>query len=186
MNVLEALAARRSVRDFAATPVARETVEQLLAVAVQAPSAMNAQNWAFGVVQGTDRLAELGARARVVFAAMLDAQGVTGPFRDAVASPDFAPFYNAGTLVVIYAIPGPPLGSINCALAAENLMLAAVELGLGTCWIGIAGPFLEDADVKRELGVPADYEAVAALIVGYPAGDNPAPSKNEPQVLYWL
>jgi nitroreductase len=185
MTVLEAIAARRSVRDFADTPVARETVEQLLDAAVQAPSAMNAQNWAFGVIQSVDRLRELGERARVAFVAMLDAQGMTGDFRDHVADPSFAPFYNAGTLVVIYAIPGPPLGTINCALAAENLMLAAAEAGLGTCWIGIAGPFLDDAVVKGELGVPDEYEAVAALIVGYPATEGTPPTKNPPQVLYW-
>ncbi len=100
--------------------------------------------------------------------------------------PTSPPFYNAGTLVVIYAIPGPPLGQINCALAAENLMLAAIELGLGTCWIGIAGPFLEDASTKHELGVPEDYEAVAALIVGYPVAEGAPPPKNPPQILYWL
>jgi nitroreductase len=185
MNVLEALAARRSVRDYADTPVARETVEQLLAAAVQAPSAMNAQNWAFGVIQGRDRLRELGERARVACIAELDRQGITGPLRDHLASTDFTSFYNAGTLVVIYATTQDPFAQINCSLAAENLMLAATELGLGTCWIGIAGPLLNEPEVKRELGVPEDYAAIAPLIVGYPTADSPGTPKNPPKVLYW-
>ena len=61
MNVTEAISGRRSVREYADTSVARETVEQLLAAAVQAPSAMNTQSWAFGVVQGREQVAAMAS-----------------------------------------------------------------------------------------------------------------------------
>ena len=186
MNVTEAISARRSVREYADTPVARETVEQLLAAAAQAPSAMNTQSWAFGVVQGREQVAAMGERARLALLAEFDRKGVTGDFRDRLADPGFAPFYGAPTLVVIYATAANPFAAINCSLAAQNLMLMATELGLGTCWIGIAAALLNDPETKAELGVPADHEAVAPLIVGYPAGDAPAKEKNPPTVLYWL
>ncbi len=185
MNVLEAIAARRSVREYTDRPVSRETIEQLLSAAVQAPSARNAQNWAFGVIQGRDRVREMGERARVACLAELDRQGVTGDFRDRLADPNVQPFHGAAALIVIYATTQDQFATINCSLAAQNLMLAATELGLGTCWIGIAAPLFNDPDTKRELGVAEDYLAVAPLILGYPAGDTPRRPKNPPQILFW-
>jgi nitroreductase len=185
MELQEALAARRSVREYADTPVAREVVEQLLAAAVLAPSAMNTQNWAFGVVQGAEKVQALGERARVALLAAMDHQGVTGGFRDWIASPDCALFYGAPTLVVIYATTQDPSGVVNCSLAAGNLMLAATDLGLGTCWIGLADELLNSADTKREFGVPEEYRSVAPVIVGYPACETPAKERSAPVVLYW-
>lgn len=189
MNVMEALAARRSVRAYADKPVPREVLEQLLGAAVQAPSAMNAQTWAFGVLQGKDKLRDLGERARVTFLAELDRLGVTGDFRDRLADERFQPFYGADALLVIYSTTSDQFGAINCSLAAENVMLAAAELGLGTCWIGIAMTLLNEAEVKKEMGVPEDNAVVAPIIVGYPdpktAEATPAKEKNPPKVLYW-
>jgi nitroreductase len=146
---------------------------------------MNTQNWAFGVLEGRERLAEMGERARIALLQELDRQGVTGGFRDRLASPDFPPLYGAPALVVIYATGQDQFGAINCSLAAQNLMLMATELGLGTCWIGIASPLLNSPEAKQEFGVPDDYSAVAPIIVGYPAGETSAKAKNPPQVLYW-
>jgi nitroreductase len=189
MNVMEAIAARRSVRAYADKAVSRETLEQLLAAAVQAPSAMNAQTWAFGVVQGRDKLRDLGQRARVACLAELDARGVTGGFRDHLADESYDPFYGADALLVIYATTTDQFGAINCSLAAANVMLAAAELGLGTCWIGIATPLLSEAEVKKEMGVPEDHVVVAPIIIGYPdpktAEATGAREKNPPKVLYW-
>jgi nitroreductase len=186
MNVLEAIAARRSVRAYADKPVARETVEQLLAAAVQAPTAMNSQHFAFGVIRGRERLAEIGERARLALLAEFDRRGVTGGFRDRVADPSTSIFYGAGTLIVIYGPAGDDFAAINCSLAAENLMLAATEMGLGTCWIGMAMPLFNDPAFKAEIGVPEELTVVAPIIVGYPEGEMPAgPKKNPPKVLFW-
>jgi nitroreductase len=146
---------------------------------------MDSQSWAFGVIQGRERLQELGKRAQVALLAEFDRQGVTGDFRDRVSGEDFAPFYGAPALVVIYATGGDQFGNVNCTLAAQNLMLAAPALGLGTCWIGLAGPLFSDPDFRRELGVPEDCEAIAPIIVGYPAEETPAKEKNPPKVLFW-
>ncbi|MFX8160667.1 nitroreductase family protein, partial [Acinetobacter baumannii] len=54
------------------------------------------------------------------------------------SSRDFNVFYNAGTLIVIYGKPMGPFVVADCWLAAENLMLAACAMGLGTCVIGLA------------------------------------------------
>lgn len=86
------------------------------------------------------------------------------------ANPEFCVFYDAGTLIVICAKPMGPFAVADCWLAAENLMLAACAMGLGTCCIGSAVPALNTVDAKAELGIPLDVTAVAPIIVGVPSG----------------
>jgi nitroreductase len=99
--------------------------------------------------------------------------------------PDFNIFYDAGTLVVICARAPGSFVTADCWLAAENLMLAAVELGLATCPIGFAVAMLNRAEVKAELEIPPDVVAVAPIIVGRPRGETPPTSRKEPELLCW-
>ena len=77
-------------------------------------------------------------------------------------------FYDAGTLIAIGAKPLGPFVVADCWLAAENLMLAACALGLGTCCIGAAVGALNSPDTKSELAIPSDVEIVAPIVVGMP------------------
>jgi hypothetical protein len=86
---------------------------------------------------------------------------------------------------VIYARPMGPFVVADCWLAAENLMLAAHALGLGSCVIGSAVGALNAPEVKLELGIPADSTAVAPVIVGTPKGEWPATTRKPPQILGW-
>ena len=75
--------------------------------------------------------------------------------------------------------------SRRCWLAAQNLMLAAYALGLGTCPIGLAVPALNDSAIKKELNIPSEVTAVAPIIVGVPRGAiSPVPRKG-PEILSW-
>jgi nitroreductase len=73
----------------------------------------------------------------------------------------------------------------DCWLAAENLMLAAFSMGLGTCVIGSAISGLNTPEMKDELGIPAELSAIAPVIVGVPSGESAAVSRREPQILCW-
>ncbi len=185
MTLQEAIAQRRSVRSYSDRPVPKDIIQQLLTAATRAPSAMNTQSWAFGVMEGKEQLQQMGDRARLALLAELDAKGVTGEFRDRLSDPEMKPFYGATALVVVYSTAQSPFSGINCALAAQNLMLCATDLGLGTCWIGIASPLFNARETKQELGVPEEFEAIAPIIVGYPAGETPEKEKNPPEVLFW-
>ena len=70
-------------------------------------------------------------------------------FLEQLRDPGFSPFYGAGTLIVIYGRSKGPLVTADCWLAAENLMLAACALGLGTCVIGAAVDAFNSADAGR-------------------------------------
>ena len=100
--------------------------------------------------------------------------------------PAFNIFYDAGTLIVICRTEGGHFADADCWLAAENLMLAAAAKGLGTCCIGFAVPVLNTAAVKRELGIPAEGAAVAAIVVGYARGAAPAVPRKAPHILAWI
>ena len=194
LSALDAIFTRRSVRAYTPQLLDEATVRSLLDAAVQAPTAMHAEPWAFVVVQDRAVLERISDRAKGSWAkqadhfrdlhASVDAT-VAKAFAERLASPDFCLFYDASTLIAIGARPLGPFVTADCWLAAENLMLAASALGLGTCCIGSAVPALNSAETKSELGVPADIEIVAPIIVGVPGGPAAAVSRNNPVVVSW-
>jgi nitroreductase len=103
-----------------------------------------------------------------------------------IANPQFNVFYNAGTMILVCAKPGDPHNAWDCCFAAQNLMLAAREMGLGTCFVGFAWPALEQEDIRKDLGIPEGYVPVAPLIVGYPRTFPEGPHRNTPTILRWM
>lgn len=182
---------RRSVRSYLPDPVGRESVEKLLRAAVQAPTAMHREPWAFAVVQNRETLRQYSARAKALLLTQQEAAHDLSPgtqaLRDRLQDPAFDIFHGAGTLVAIgYEVHGPFVEA-DCWLAAQNLMLEATAAGLGTCCIGFALPLLNTADVKQELGLPPQGGVVAAVIVGVPADIPVGPGERKPpRVRAWL
>jgi nitroreductase len=103
-------------------------------------------------------------------------------FRSRLSDPNFQIFYHAPVLVVISATEQGPWIVEDCALAAENLMLAAYADGLGTCWIGFAQGFLNTPAGKKALDLPAAWVSVAPIIMGYPNAATPSVARMEPAV----
>lgn len=187
MSLMDAIYERRSVRSYAPQRLDQAIIRTLLAAAVRAPTAVHEEPWAFVVIQDTNVLKRLSDRAKGLFAeeahrAHLDRGGHA---LDVFTRPDFNVFYNASTLIVICGKPMGPFVAADCWLAAENLMLAACALGLGSCVIGSAVSALNSPELKIELGIPAEISAVAPIIVGVPSGETPLTSRKEPQVLAW-
>lgn len=185
MELMEAIYARRSVRGYKSDPVSRETLQKLMNAAVQAPTAMNQQPWAFGVIEGVDRLRDFSDRTKAYMLAHLDAFPALAGYREMFENPESNLCYGAPACIVIYTKPGGVAAMNDCSMAAQNLMLAACDMGLGTCWIGFLGFLLNQPDVKGQLGVPDDYQMIAPIIVGYPAGPVPPVEKAPPQVIFW-
>ncbi len=194
-TVADAIYGRRSVRAYRDTPVEITEVRALLHAAVQAPTAMHAEPWVFVVIQDRaelQRLSDVAKQEMVLQAHLyrdLHDPAVTpknGGFLKALGRPDFNIFYDAGTLMLIGGRAVNPFVAGDCWLAAENLMLAATAMGLGTCCIGSALTAVNTPAVKTSLGIPADVTIIAAIIVGAPA-DVPAPTgRKEPVILNWL
>lgn len=184
-NLFEAILARRSVRAYAPKSLSRTTIETLLEAAVHAPTAMHQEPWAFVVVQNRRLLKQL---SNVVLAGVLDDshRPVAHGSDYGVTRPELDVFHGAGTLIVICAKHSGPFVTADCWLAAENLMLVACEMGLGSCVIGSSVVALNGGKVKTELlDIPSEYSVIAPIVVGVPSGETPVVSRNPPLVLAW-
>jgi nitroreductase len=187
MSIMDAIYNRSSVRSYSAKVLDQTTIRILLAAAVRAPTAVHLEPWVFAILQDTSALKRLSDRAKPLFLeevqrAHLDRGGHT---LDIFASPDFNMFYNAGTLIIICGKPMGPFVVADCWLAAENLILAACSMGLGTCVIGAAVPALITPHIKAELGIPDELTPIAPIIVGMPSGETPTTARKEPEVVFW-
>lgn len=184
MDLMEAIYGRRAVRKFTKQPVPRPLLHELVQAAIQAPTAMNAQLWAFAFFQGKRKLQDFSDRAKAHFLAVFPpGRDPHAMKHDLMNDPTYNIFYDAGTLVVVYAKPGGQFAHVDCSLAAENLMLAAYGMGLGTCPVGFAQPWFDQTDVKLELEIPTDYTAVLPIAIGYPAETPALVDRKPPEII---
>ncbi|MDI3470945.1 MAG: hypothetical protein OJF62_003008 [Pseudolabrys sp.] len=184
MDLREAIYTRRAVRNFSSKAVDDATIRQLIDAAIQAPSAMNEQPYCFIVVRAQGLLDRVSAAVKT-FTLKTTAAGLLPPhLEETLHDSKFQIFYHAPVLILISSMNQGPWAAIDCALAAENLMLAARGAGLGTCWIGFAQGWLATPEGKSAFGLPQSYLPVAPIIVGYPqVASAPVPRK-EPTIQY--
>lgn len=147
MDVKKAIEARRSIRKYEQRAIPDEVMAELLEAMRLAPSANNAQRWSVIVVtdqQTKDKLVPVSGNQKFVGTCSAYLVGVTEP--------------------------GAHYSAIDVTIALDHLSLRAVELGLGTCWIGD----FEPEKVKEILGIPADHGVPICMTLGYPAQSPPA------------
>ena len=185
MELMEAIYKRRSVRFFTEEPVDKDTIDKLINAAIQAPSAMNGQPWSFSVIQDKALMQKISDDSKSYLLASIPAKPYLEGYRQLFSNPEFNIFYNAPALLTVFAKPEGPNAPCDCALAAQNIMLAAHALGLGTCWIGFAQMSFNTPELKEKLGIPKEYVAVAPIIIGHPAKTSPDVIKREPEILFW-
>ncbi len=150
MEALEAIRTRRSVRRYQDKPVPEELVNQILAAAMSAPSACNAQPWHFVVI--TDRKTLEAVPQINPYAAM----AAGAPLAILVCG-DVDLELSAGYWVV------------DCAAAVENFLLAAHVLGLGAVWTGVYPRQQRLDGFRRLLNLPEHVVPHSLIVLGYPA-----------------
>ena len=182
MDINEAISGRRSARDYTTQAVDDETIRRLIDAAVHAPNASNGQPWTFTVVRDQGLLDRISDDAKSHLLATMPDGPRSDRYRTRLSDADFQIFYHAPVLILISGIAQRPWIVEDCALAAENLMLAAYSEGLGTCWIGFAQGFLNTSDGKSALGLPATSVPVAPIIVGHPKSKVAPVPRKEPEI----
>jgi nitroreductase len=158
------------------------TIRRLIDAAVQAPSASNVQPWTFTVVRDQAVLDRISDEAKSHLLAALPAGPESERRRASLTDDSFQLFYHAPALIVISGRSQGPWVAEDCALAAQNMMLAAYSVGLGTCWIGLVQRYLNTTDGKNALGLPEAWVPVAPIIVGYPTAETPPVARREPEI----
>jgi nitroreductase len=170
------------------------TVRALLDAAVQAPTAMHEQPWLFVVVQDRRLLRRISEHIKAAWADNAIATSETyarrgpnlhGTFIARLQDPELDVFHGAETLIIICARRIDAFVTADCWLAAENLMLAATALGLGTCCIGAAVDALNSERITAVLDIPADVHVVAPIVVGAPKGSAGPAARREPAIVSW-
>lgn len=182
MDLDTAITGRRAVREYTNEPVDDKLIRALIAAAIQAPSAVNQQPWTFTVVRDQRALDRISHAAKSHMLATLPPN--TETLRPHLSDPHFHIFYHAPVLILISASAQGPWIVEDCALAAQNLMLAAYGAGLGSCWIGFAQSFLNTPEGKALLNLSPAWVPVAPIIIGHPKGAPPAVHRNEPEVCW--
>ncbi|HEY9204439.1 MAG TPA: nitroreductase family protein [Candidatus Methanoperedens sp.] len=190
-DIIEIIKTRRSIRDYKEKPVSDDDIKFLIECAKYAPSGSNMQPWSFIVIQNKElihMLSERGKKAMIPLAKQLVNDPKKAPgFISFLKTKDTSLFHNAPLLIIILGNKGSVTADWDCAMAAQNMMLAAHSRGIGSCWIGLAMPALMDETILKDLGAPPGYKAVAPLIFGYPQGKTitAIPERKEPEVK-WL
>lgn len=159
MDFSELIKARSSVRAYKADPVEDEKLQQVLEAARLAPTAANRQSFQIIVVKTAGREEELGR----------------------VYGRDW--FVQAPLVVCACGLPaknwvrsdGKNYNDVDVAIVMDHLILAAADLGLGTCWIAAFDP----AAAREVLRLPEGVEPIAFTPLGYPA-DTARPKKRKP------
>ncbi len=188
-DVIELIKTRRSVREYKEDHVTDEDIKFLIDCARYAPSGFNMQPWSFIVIKNKDVLRKISEQGKKSMIPLLEqfknTSGKAADFLVFLKTKGTDMFYNAPVLVIILGNKNAATADWDCAMAAQNMMLAAHSKGMGSCWIGGVLPALMDEGFLKELGAPAGYKAVAPLIFGYPKGKTEAPGRSEPEVK-WL
>jgi nitroreductase len=152
MDAIECIKTRRSVRKFENKPVSKEILEELVACANQAPSAMALYPWQFVVVTDKQRLRRIAEAATY------------GSF-----------IKEAAACIVVCGDKSNRNTVIDCSAATQNILLAAKALGLGTCWVqGWKASYNEI--IAKVINLPEELEVVSLVPIGYPA-QSPNPGK---------
>ncbi len=163
VGVIEAIELRRSIRAYKDTPVEREKLQLLAECGVWAPSAMGRQEWELRIVDSKEWIDGCTA-------AYLKAVEGTGK-ADYMLTPTFKNIFRNAPAVIFVAAPEGLFAGENIGCLGQNIMLAATELGLGTCFLGsVQMIFAEPAMAKyvESLGFSEGYHLRYALAVGYP------------------
>jgi nitroreductase len=144
MDFMDVVSKRRSIRKYRPDPVPEELINQVLEAARLAPSGGNAQPWHFIVVKDPETKKVLG----------------------------ISEWAQQAPVVIVGCTEAS--NPIDISIAFEHLVLAATNLGLGTCWIGRWGA---DSEIKKALKIPANVRVLAVTPLGYPAESPPGRSR---------
>lgn len=184
MELSQAISSRRSIRSYEGTPVSDEVLEELLEAGTWAPSAVNLQPWYFVAIKSKEQMQKLAGIMGTVSERIEPnlkerflkhpavVEETTRFIRQMGGAPvcilvfQYKPNYNKTDSSIVQSV----------AAAIENILLTAVEKGLGGCWL-TAPVEAAVGDELRDLFAPGKGSLVAMLTIGYPAQSPKAPAR---------
>ncbi|MBA7705110.1 hypothetical protein ES703_113934 [subsurface metagenome] len=210
--VIETIKKRKSVRLYEQKPIPKDLINTIIEAGNLAPSTgdvkvveeegkkrriFNYQPWRFVVVEDPEFQQKLFQTIDPIRSNFYEGMKETMPemyergmkLYEVMDEPKDLVFYSAP--VILYVL-GPSKNNIGCAMVCENIMLAAVSLGLGSCYAGFGAMVTHNADVVQTLGLEEGERIYGPILLGYPKV-NPSesqvrtlaelrPKKKEPRI----
>lgn len=169
-EVLAKIKSRRSIRKFKSDMISKDILDQIIEAGLYAASGRNGQTPIILCVTNKELRDKLSKSNAQVMGSNAD------------------PFYGAPVVLVVLAKKSWPTYIYDGSLVMGNLMLAAHELGVGSCWIHRAKEVFEQPEWKewlKTLGIEEEYEGIGNCILGYVDGEYPeAMARKEGRVFY--
>lgn len=173
-QAVQFLRSRRSVRFFKDKPVGRETVQKLIEIARYAPTASNSQALEWIVFTDRTKIKEIAAMTVDWMRAILrnDPQPAFAPYMPLIVAAWDAGYdvvlRNAPVLIAASAPKEDASGMVDVSLALSYLELAALPLGLGTCWAGLVeGALRSSSALRQAFGIPEGHPYHYPMMLGY-------------------
>jgi len=169
MDCIEAILTRRSIRRFSPEPLDDKTIETLLRAGMAAPTALNMQPWEFILVRDKSRLRAISEI--IPYGKML-------------------PDANLGMLICGDMHRSPEQKSellfwvLDCAAAAQNVLLAAHGLGLGSVWLGVFPRQERMIKISELFRLPPHIQPHCVLALGHPGEDGVVKNKYDPRKIH--
>ena len=168
-EVINNILTRASCREFTNQTVSDEQLNLIAKCGVNAPCAMNLQDWQFTVLHNHNLMEELAEAIRTVLS------------RDKGYN-----FYSPDALIICSASSQSRFGKEDCACAMENMFLAAHSLGLGTCWINQLRDICDRPEIRKvltKIGLPENHHVWGMCAVGVPKNKPTPKNKDESKIL---
>ena len=216
MDLINVIQERRSVRTFKPDPVPRQTIEEILRLAIHAPSAINLQPCEFTAVMGEERerlsrrlikayrekqiscgpgnvkplpktVGKRGAKTLLMMNPFFKEMGVDS---SKFINEGSCNFYGAPVAVILCLDDSFSKGGlVDIGITLGYFVLAAHALGLGTCPIGLITAYADE--IKEELNIPENKDVVVGIAVGYPDTGSPinrfrSPRDDVEKVTRWI
>lgn len=156
METMKAILERRSIRRYTDKEISKESMEQILKAAMYAPSGGNQQPWEFILIRNKETMAKI--QEFHAYSKMLG---------------------EANVAVVVCGnkekLRFPALWEQDCSAATQNILLAAKDLGIGSCWLGVYPEQPRTDQLAELLGCPSHVVPFGIVSLGYPAVEKEVP-----------
>jgi len=174
-QVLETIKNRRSCRDYEQKSIPKHILNKIIEAGNQAPFVADKgfQPWRFVVVESSELKQKLIQTTYPIWKKSMDnlkealpeIYGAAMKVYDDMPDPKDMVYYSAPAIVFVL---GPKSNATDCALACENMMIAATSFGLGSCYVGFGAMVTSNPEIVKTLELTDDERIYGPILLGYP------------------
>ena len=171
-EVMQNMITRRSIRSYKPDMVPEEVINRIVEAGMYAATGMGKQSPIIIAVTNKELRDKLSKKNAEI-----------------MGHPDMDPFYGAPVVLIVLANKERPTYVYDGSLVMGNLMLAAHDEGLGSCWIHRAKEEFESPfgkEILKSLGIEGDYEGIGHCVIGYANGEEPKAAPRKENYVYYI